>query len=415
MGRKADILTAVELGSNGIKILLGEPQADHTIHLLGSEEIILHGKIVKGEAVNVSVLSDSLSDAFNALEGRCGERIQSVYLAVTGSHIGAQNFQGSLPITSPDRTVREADIVEATRNARAFSLPIDRMPIHSLERSYLIDGHRRARDPIGQIGGQLTADVHVIHGNYNAIQTLCCLVDDVLGFPADDIAFSAVADVYGLALPLEQHTGVLVLDVGAGVTEYVVYYNDGFMHSGQIAVGCEHLANDLSIGLQLPISRCRDILKKHGCARRRAGAEAEIVEVDVGIGKEPRRIRKGAIHTIMELRLQELFEVVRQDLQAHDVDSLVTDRVVLCGGGAMIPEVVELAQSVFHVPAAIGTPGRVSGLESHLNSPRYVTAFGLLHLGHYLRRLDPSVPPPIEVMKRELHRFGSMLRRAIRF
>lgn len=415
MGRKANILTAVELGTSGIKVVVGLPQDDHVISLVGAEEVPMHGKVVKGEAVNVNALTEGLSDAFNALEERCGERIQSVYLAVTGAHVGAQNYQGSLPITSPDRTVREEDVVEATRNARAFTLPIDRMPVHSLERSYLIDGHRRCRNPIGQIGSQLTADVHVIHGNYTSIQTMCHLLDDVLGFPADDIAFSGVADVYGLALPLEQHTGVLVVDVGAGVTEYVLYYNDGFMHSGQLAVGCEHIANDLAIGLKLPMAKCRDLLRKHGCARRKAGTEANVVSVEVGIGEEPRRILLGAIHTIMELRLQEIFEVIRADLQAHEMAALVSDRVILCGGGALIPEVVELAQGVFHVPVQIGYPGNVSALDGDLNTPRYVTAFGLLHLGHYLRQLDPSVPPPIEVMKRELHRFGSMLRRAIRF
>ena len=394
----------------------GHALGDGSISIIGVDETPCVNKVVKGEVQDVEEIKELLSDTLNRVEEATGCGVGKAYLAITGAHISSVNAQGGVPIRAEDRKITSEDIVDATRHARGYRLPIDQIPINSCQRAYLIDGERPMSQPLGMVAGTLTADIHFIYGNYNNVQTSCNLVDEVLGFPATDIAFAGIADMYGLALETEPSNGVLVLDIGAGVTEYVVYYEEGCMHSGQVTIGCEHLANDLAIGLRLPIPKAREVLRSNGSAMRRAEGGVRQVNVQTGLAQPPRAFKESTIQTIIEHRLLELFEIVRDDLAEHRMLELLSGGVVLCGGGALIPHIDELAGSFFAVPARIGQPGNVTGAEKEIQSPRYVTPIGLLHLGYQLREMEKSTATPFwEVIKHDFSRLIGIAKKAIKF
>ncbi len=417
MARKpTEVLTGIEIGTSAIKVCAGHPLGDGSISIIGVDETPCVNKVVKGEVQDVELIKELLEDTLNRVEEATGCGIGKAYLAITGAHIASVNAQGGVPIQAEDRKITNDDIVNATRNARGYRLPIDQISINSCQRAYLIDGERPMSQPLGMVAGTLTADIHFIYGNYNNVQTSCNLVDEVLGFPATDIAFAGIADMYGLALETEPNSGVLVVDIGAGVTEYVVYYEEGCMHSGQVTIGCEQLANDLSIGLRLPIPKAREVLRSNGSAMRRAEGGVRHVKVQTGLAHPPRTFKESTIQTIIETRLLELFQIVRDDLAEHRMLELLSNGVVLCGGGALIPHIAELAASFFAVPARIGQPGNVTGAESEIQSPRYVTPIGLLHLGYQLREMEKSNAMPFwEVMKKDLSKISNVAKRAIKF
>ena len=417
MARKpADALTGIEIGTSAIKVCIGCPRQDGSISIAAFDETPCINKIMKGEVQDVEAVQDLLADTLNQAEETAGCAAGKVFLAITGAHIGSVNAQGTVPIRGQDRKITEEDIIEATRQARGYRLPIEKIAVNSCQRAYQVDGDRTVSQPLGMTASKLMADIHFVYGNYNNIQTTCSLVDGVLGYPATDISFSGVADVYGLALGAEQTNGVLVVDIGAGVTEYVVYYEEGCMHSGQITVGCEHLANDLSIGLQIPISKARDLLKSHGAAMRRADGVVRRVEVEISLGHEPKSFKESTIQTVIELRLLELFQIICDDLSRHHMLDKLSDGVVLCGGGALIPHIEELARSYFSIPVRIGQPSNVSGEEKAIRSPRCVTPIGLLHLGYQLQKMEESKAVPLgEAMKRDMRNLVNLAKKAIKF
>ena len=421
MFRSKKTITAVEIGTGSIKVVMGQPAENGSIVIIGHGEISSLTRVAKGEAINVSEVGEALGEVLDNVESVSGQRITSVYLAMTGSHIQSTNVIGSVPITSPNRIISEIDIIEATRNARSFNLPLEQKGIHTFQRTFIIDDARRVSNPEGMVGNKLTADIHVIYGNFNKIQTLCTLIDDVLGVPARDIAFSGIADFYGVSLDRESKNGSLIIDIGAGVTEYATFYNSGCLHSGQITVGCEHIANDLSIGLNLPIGKCRELLKNQRSSMLKIDSVNNSIQIEQGIGNQPKCVNEGTIQTIVELRLVELFEIIREELANSFLDEhlnmtkLLGDGIILCGGGALIPDITKIVESIFGVPIKIGRPVNISGMEEEINSPRYVTTIGLLHLGHRLSQMDKETLSFRQTAENELTRIFDLCRKAFRF
>lgn len=416
MPKKNKTITAIEIGTSAVKLIMGQPGDGGTMNILGHEELPTGNKVVKGEIVNVPAVTDLLVDGLNRLESSTGQEVRAAYAAVTGGHIATRNVRASVPILAPDRVIREEDIVEATRQARNYRLPAEQTCVHSFQRTYLIDGRQRSGDPAGKSGNQLTADVHLIHGNANRVETLCNVIDETVGHPASDIAFAPIADFYGIAKVEEQRQGLLIIDIGAGVTEYALFFEQGCMHSGQITVGCDHIANDLAIGLRLPINRCRELIRRQIAAVRSAEALTNEIQVETSIGHEPRRFREATMQTIVELRLRELLGVIRDELQGHDVLKVIGAGIVVCGGGALIPKITELVEDVFSMPASVGYPALISGVVEDLDSPRYVTPVGLLHLASKMKLMDDSINPPLkEIVKKDIVTILDLFKRAIRF
>ena len=419
-------MTDVEIGTASIKVLMGKPKDDGSIAIIGYDEATSLNRVVKGEVVNVPAISDLLGQVLNNVEAVSREHIKKLYLAVSGSHIKSINVVGSVPVTSTDRTITENEIVEATRNARCYNLPLEQKDIHTFQRTYLIDDTQRVSSPKGMAGNKLTADIHVIYGNYNKIQTLCNLVYNVLGAPASDIAFTGIADFYGLSGIEQKSSGTLIIDIGAGVTEYVVFHSGGCLHSGQLTVACEHIANDLSIGLGIPIEKSRELiklLKQQGFTLIDDGEDdSKKIEVQMSL-QPPLVFKQSVLRKIIRLRLQELFEVIKERLSGSfiidevlDMTNLLGNGIVLCGGGALLPDIAALAKSIFNIPVEIGYPLNVSGVSKEINSPKYITPIGLLNLGHKLDLMEKESAPSFrQTVETELKKLKSVTMEAFRF
>jgi cell division protein FtsA len=287
-------------------------------------------------------------------------------------------------VQNPDRRITEEDVINATQAARGYTLPPDKQILHSCERGYSIDDDREVTNAIGLVGSKLEADVQIVYGQHNRLETNCRLLADVMGYAATDIAFSGVASAFAAFAPEDRAKGGLLIDIGAGLSEYVVLSGNGCYHCGQTTIGCDQIANDLAIGLRVPIVTARAILrdmKQLGCsAIMNPDGRARLMAVE-GVSTKPRQIPRSSIEQIVELRLRELFEVIRNALQKQQALDRVGGVVKLCGGGALIPDVERLANEVFRLPVTIAKPLLLSGKEDILNSPMYLTPVGLIRWG----------------------------------
>jgi len=394
--QKPEILTGVDFGSSTVKVVMGALLPDDEISIVGSAEVPSL-KIVKGEVVDASVVQEQLERALAAAEQDAGMEIGHTFLSVTGGHIRTVNSIGSTMVTSPDRKIAENDVVTAGRNAHAYTLPPDKKVLHYFDRSYWIDGSREVVNPQGLVGTKLEADVHIIFGQHNRLETNCRMIADVMSYPATDVAFAPVAAGYATFSTEEAERGALLIDIGAGVTEYIVFYGPGCCHSGQLAVGCDHIANDLAIGLRLPMPKWRKILHEladFGSSVMNPDGRARLMAVD-NLTQGVRHIPISTIEQIIELRLQELFETILQDLEKHDARRRIACGVRLAGGGACIPDVDRLAEHVFKMPVAIARPHLLSGDQETLNCPRFITPLGLIRWGKLMLEISDPRPAPL--------------------
>ncbi len=388
--RRREIVTAVEIGTHSVKVVMGEFGADGVVSIIGAGQEKTHGRVVKGEITDLQLVQEPLMKAMRmAEEAAGGTEIQNIFMAVTGTHIGYVNSMGSTVINAADRYVTEGDREDALRNAANYALPPDRQTLHWFTRRFLVD-RREVDNAVGLFGGKLEADMHIVYGQHARLENSRNVIMDVMGPEEQEpkgLVFSPVAAGLAVFSGEEAGHGALVVDIGAGVTEYAVFAGrDRCLHSGQITIGCEQLANDLHLGLHLPIQQCRDILERLPSLGAKAvmtqDGRARLMEVDAGAGKPSRQIPVSTIEQIIEMRLDELFRKILEDLQDREMMKRIGFGVRLCGGGAMIPQIADLAQRIFESPVEIGCARMVNGPEHIVQSPAFVTPVGLLKFGH---------------------------------
>jgi cell division protein FtsA len=417
---KRRILTGIEIGTSTVKVVMGEFLPDDVLAITGvGQAPSLH--VQKGEVLDVEKVLAQLARAVSAAENASGQAIDGpIFLAATGAHIRSVVTVGRTMVQGHGHTVTEEDVVTAVQAGRSYTLPPDQKKMHTWERSFQVDDGGKVTNALGRVGDWLAAEVLLIVGEHSPLETLCTMVQDLMGCRARDIAFSGVADCFAAFGPEDAEQGHLLVDIGAGVTEFVVFQGNGCYDAGLVTVGCDHIANDLAIALRLPQARCKALVRdmaELGCsAAVSPGGQERTIEVRTGPGSG-RRVPCSSIEKVVELRLGEVFEVIRDELERHHAMGHVGGGVRLCGGGALIPGVEALARTVLGMPAEIARPRLLSGQQDILTAPHYMTPIGLLRWGRMVLDIDGEGSPGTvrQQVLREVSRLTGIVRESLKF
>jgi cell division protein FtsA len=231
----------------------------------------------------------------------------------------------------------------------------------------------------------LEVDVHVVHGHLNRLQNAIRVVKGIQ-LDVDEVVFNGLAASLALLTPAQKELGALVIDFGAGTTDYVVYHGGVIKHTGVLAVGGDHVTNDLAFGLKVPQGRADQLKLEHGHAFMDEAVSGQKQKVTSELGLPLNPINLGHLRRIMALRLEECFQLIAQDVEATGLLDYLRAGVFVCGGGARIPEIVLLAEETLGLPATLGKTTAVSGLKSTLDQPEFATAIGLVKFGSLKQR-----------------------------
>ena len=388
MFNESNIIAGLEIGTSKICVVVGEQKADGSLNIIGVGQSVSRG-VRKGEIINPKDVAEDVRDAVVEAEQMADVEIRSVYLGVTGSHVRGFNNRGFHPVVADNREIAQDDVELVLDNARAINLPMENSLILSIRQHFLIDGEGGVTDPVGMHGARLEVDMHVIHGNTNRLQNGIRLVR-ATSLEVNDLVFTGLASSLALLTREQKELGALVIDMGGGTTEYVVYSEGIVRHSGVLTVGGDHLTNDLAYGLKISLHRAEKLKREHGSAIVNESVKDEIVSVTDERGMEIKRVKTGHVQTIMSLRIEETFKIIAEELERHGWTSFLRAGVVLCGGCTRIPGIVKLAEKVFQMNATIGHANAVTGLAKSLDEPEFATALGLVKYGG-LRERQPEL------------------------
>jgi cell division protein FtsA len=314
-----------------------------------------------------------------------------VYLGVTGGHIRGFNNRGVHPVVSADREISEDDVQDVIKNAKAINLPTENNVVHAIRQHFFVDGQDGVTNPVGMLGSRLEVDVHVVHGNTNRLQNAIRLVKG-LQLEVDEIVFNGLASSLALLTGEQKELGALVIDIGGGTTDYVVYAGGVIRHTGVLAVGGDHVSNDLAYGLKVPLSRAEKLKLEHGSALLDEKIKGQAVTITNELGLPLKTVNVEHLQRIMSLRFEEIFQLVAQDLEQAGLFDYLRAGVFLCGGGVRVPHIARLAEQVLQLPVSIGQTNSVSGLKSALDQPEFVTAIGLVKFGSFKTRKREGKP-----------------------
>ncbi|MEI6033716.1 MAG: cell division protein FtsA [Verrucomicrobiae bacterium] len=378
----------LEIGTTKVCAVVAECRENGDIRLLGVGEAPSRG-VRKGEIVDFENACNCVREALSDAEEKSDVEIRSVWLAVTGSHIQSFNNRGSVVIPDDGGEITEEEIQEVEYQAKEISLPRENTILHSIIQHYYVDCQKGVLNPVGMLGTRLEADFHIIHGVTNRIQNSIRCVKEC-HIEVMDVVVNSLASAQVVLDQHQKESGTLVVDIGGGVTDYIVYLDGAVRHSGVLAVGGDHITNDISIGLRIPITRAEKLKIDEGSAALGKSLPGDKIVLKNDTGFSGKEVEREMLNLIIHARLEEIFSLLRKRLGDDVPQHLLGAGVMLTGGCSMIRGIREVAEAVFEMPVQLTRAHAVSGPTSAFENPQFSTCIGLAKYAQAVRSEMPE-------------------------
>ncbi len=376
ISNSSKIIGAVEIGTGKIAVLVGEIARGRSLNIIGVGVAPSRG-VMKGEVVDYKAACEATHHALEMAEKRAGTRLEEVWLAQTGGHLEGFYNEASVNVKSADNTVTALDIATVCGLAKEKELPAGRTRIHEIRRPFRLDG-RAVSDAEHLSGHRLEVGYWIVHGHEGKVSDNIHVVG---GYHLEvrELVLASLASGSLLTTADERLHGVLVINLGKGITDYVLYRDGHVLVTGTLPVGGDHLTNDLSIGLRVTTAQAELLKLRHarGTVQTRDKAEKVWLNGDASFGD--RQLPKAAIEAISAARTQELLEVLKQKLGPAFAAEHCGAGLILTGGASKLPGLEEAATRVFGLPARRGeSPAWV---KDELKDPMFATVLGVFQFG----------------------------------
>lgn len=387
MGRD-NILVGLEIGTSKVCVVVGE--ADHVgpIRILGVGQAPSRG-VRKGEIVDFETAHKCVREALVDAEEKSDVTIGSVFVGVTGAHIQSFNNRGGVNLPEDRDEIDETDYEEVALAARDANIPQANAFLHSILQHYYVDGQDGVLNPIGMLGRKLEADFHIIHGVGNRIKNTVRCVKEI-GLDVEDVAFSGLASAQVVLTQNHKDLGALMVDIGGGTTDYVLYQDGAIVKSGVLAVGGDHITNDISTGLRIPMGRAERLKVEQGNCLIEAAAPGDMIRLGNEPGFAGRDVEREILNTIIHFRVREIFELLRKHINSDALLSLLGAGVFITGGCSQLRGIQLLAQDVFGIPVHVARAQSTSGITAASENPQLAVAIGLLRYAQATYASRPS-------------------------
>lgn len=371
----SDPVVALEIGTSKVVALVGEMRNDGSIIVTGVGECESRG-VRKGEIIDLEGSARCARTAIDAAELGSNVDVHEVFLTVTGGHIRSTINHGVLPITDPDGVITKEDIAQISEVAKAIRLDDDRTIIHTIYQGFQVDGQEKD-NPIGMEGRLLELDMLILHGINSIIRNTMRTVRS-FSVNVRDAFFQGLCSALSVLTPEQKQNGVMVIDLGAGTTDYVVYAKNVLATARAIGIGGDHVTNDIAKAFNIDQLRAEAIKKEDVDVFNRNIEKTDVLTMDPQVGFTTRNINRVSLNTVARVRIEELFTIIKDDIEKAGLLHHLGVGVVLTGGGAHLKGICEIAEEIFNLPAMVGRPINISGLSSELFEPEYAAPCGLI-------------------------------------
>jgi len=393
---KNRIIAAIDIGSSKIATLVGQVIIDpvtfeSSVNIVGATSTPSKG-VKKGQIVDIEDAVEATINSVEAAERMAGYNLDRAFVSVGGAHIASQNSTGVVAISNPDGEVTAEDVNRVIEAARAISHPVSREVIHVLPRQFIVDGEAGVKDPVGMSGVRLEVETHLITASAASLKNLSKAVHEV-GVDIEELVFSGLASSEAILSETEKELGCVLIDIGAGTTSIAAFVDGALAYSSTIPIGARNVTNDLAIGLRVSLDSAEEIKLRLSEKPKGKEGHAEQIEITETEAGEPKKVsRRTLIEGIIRPRLNEIFTMVRLDLEKSGLINRVPSGAIVTGGGSLTVGIADSAKRVLSLPVRIGEPTGVGGLVDDILNPSFSTAIGLILYASGKNTLEKSNP-----------------------
>ena len=375
-----DLVVGLDIGTAKVMVVVAEVLPGGELKLAGLGIAPSNG-LKRGVVVNIDATVQSIQQALKEAELMADCKISRVYTGITGSHIRGINSSGMVAVK--DKEVTPADVARVVETARAINISSDQRLLLVEPQEFVIDG-QDVKEPIGMSGMRLEAKVHIVTGAQSAAENIIKCVRRC-GLEVDQLMLNPLASSQAVLTEDERELGVVLVDIGAGTTDVAIFTDGAIRHTAVIPIAGDLITSDIAMALRTPTKDAEDIKVENGYAKQLLADPDTQVEVP-GLGdRGPRMLSKQALAGVIEPRIEEIFSLVQQVVRESGYEEVLSSGVVLTGGSAVMPGMVELGEDIFLKPVRRGIPKYSSALSDMVAQPRAATVMGLLEEARFAR------------------------------
>lgn len=376
---RPELFTGLDIGSSAIRVVVAQRQPPQEgLHILGAAEGPAEG-ISKGSITSIEDAVSSISATLEKVERMTGVPVEHATVGINGTHIVATESHGIVAVAKADGEIKSNDIDRVIEAAQAVATPPNYEILHVIPRAYTVDNQAGVKDPIGMSGIRLEVDAQIIQGlSANLKNTQKAIYRT--GVNIDDLVVAVLASSVACTTKRQKELGVAVLNIGATTTSLMVFEEGEVLHTKILPIGGGHVTNDVAIGLRISIDLAEKVKLEFGTAAPDEVNKRDEINL-ADLGAESAAVSRRHIAEIIEARMEEIFTMVDRELQQIDRSGLLPAGVVLTGGAAKLPGLIEVGKKQFRLPVAIGFPIDYTSAIDKINDPAFTTALGLASWG----------------------------------
>jgi len=367
-----------------------------------------NGGVRRGMVRDIEETTRSVVAALRDAERMAGAKVAAVTCGIAGEHVSARTSPGVVAVAGDEIT--SADVARVNEVARAISLGRDAELLHDIPQEYVVDQQHGISDPVGMTGTRLEVEMYLVTVQATAAQNLRKSVERA-GYRIADLVLEPLAASYAVLTDDEKELGVALVDVGGASTGVAIFHDGKIRHLASLKFAGSHVTSDVVQGLGVTQADAERLKERHGSAYQPLVDAAEMIELPSTPGQGARQASRELLSHIIHQRVDEIFQLVQREFErAGYGGGRLPAGVVLTGGTAHLPGMIELAREVFATPVRAGAPEQgISGLVDSVQAPRYAVPAGLVL--YAARRVAQGMAPGALAKGVGVHRWFEPLKR----
>ena len=392
MMRRPDAVAGLEIGSFKTIAVIAERYRNDQTHILGVGSAPTQG-VFRGQVIDIEAAGHSIREAVSQAEMAAGVEVSRACVGIGGSHLVTVTGTAGILLRANERHFRSRHVRQLMSRLTDSATTSDREVIYINPESFVIDGTARTADPIGLAGRRLTLTAVMVTGTSGSLRNQA----DALKRTRLEIDFALLQPFAASSACLSEeqmNSGVAVLDIGQSTTDAMVFQGGSFKLLHSIPIAGAAVTADVSKGLHIPAAEAEEVKLSYGDITA-PGANYHVQARTFDANS--RKVEAEFLYEIIDARYEDILLRARRVLDDAGMLYHLAAGVVLTGGGAQMPGLERLAQSVFKGPVGIGRPPFLFGMDPRLRSPEYATAVGLALAGIGARRRDKAQVPGIPI------------------
>jgi cell division protein FtsA len=377
-------VVGLDVGTSNIKAALAEINSSQDISILGLSKIPSLG-LRKGNIIDIESTARSINECLNDLERMTGVQVTSALVGFAGGGISAVNNHAVVAVGNPNYEITQDDKERVLQSACNIALPPDKTIVQKVERQYIVDGYDGVKDPVGMVGSRLEVEVAIIVAATAAIQNMQRSTQRI-NLHIDKIIYNPLLVAESVLLPTEREMGAVLIDIGGGTTELSFFENGSILYTTVLPIGGEYITKDLAIVLRTSIEEAARIKEAKGLASPDMARDDMMINVRNIQGKDMKQVSQQVVAEIINARIVELMEMIYAELKEFACLDRMPGGIVLTGGEAELPGIVDIMEEYLNVPVRLGLPENLRGIPTENNRAQNAAVIG--GLIYAARKLD---------------------------